>query len=603
MSTENQKVQKYAVNQHLIETVLAWIRSGEIAIPEIQRPFVWKPSQVRDLMDSLYKGYPIGYLIAWRNPNVKLKDGSTSEGKKILIDGQQRVTALTAAILGDPVINKKYKRTRIQIAFNPLEERFEVLNQAIKKDPNWLPDISKILTGDVDVFDLVERFCERNEEVDRRFVYKRIETLRKMTQKQIGLIELDSDLDIETVTEIFIRINSKGVVLSQSDFAMSKIASNETYGGTTLRKAIDYFCHLAIAPEFYPNIVSHDPDFARTEYFSKMAWLRNEKEDLYDPSYTDMLRVAFTSEFNRGKLSDLVSLLSGRNFETRSFEEEIAETSFARLKQGVMRFMSETDFKRFVMIIRSAGFITPALIRSQNALNLAYVVYLKLRQSGYDPAQIERYVRRWFVLSVLTGRYSGSAESQIDFDIKNIAENDFRSYLESEEGAQLSDVFWQVVLVQRFETPVASSPYFLVYLAAQIKANDKGFLSKDITVNDLITYRGDVHHVFPKAYLKKHGLARGQYNQIANYVYMQSEINIRVGNKPPVEYLREVHDQAKGGEAKYGGIDSLPEYYNNLEANCIPIIAAEMDVTRYDEFMEARRKLMAKKLRSYYESL
>jgi uncharacterized protein with ParB-like and HNH nuclease domain len=120
--------QKYSVNQHLIETILTWVNSGEIAIPEIQRPFVWDSSKVRDLMDSLYQGYPIGYVIAWRNPNVRLKDGSLSEGKKVLIDGQQRVTALTAAVLGQYVINKTYQRVKIKIAFNPIDEKFEVQN-------------------------------------------------------------------------------------------------------------------------------------------------------------------------------------------------------------------------------------------------------------------------------------------------------------------------------------------------------------------------------------------------------------------------------------------------------------------------------------------
>jgi len=248
------KTQKYSVNQHLIETILSWVKSDEIAIPEIQRPFVWDATKVRDLMDSLYQGYPIGYLIAWRNPNVKLKDGTTAEGKKILIDGQQRVTALIAAILGDYVINKEYKRMKIKIAFNPLREKFEVFNKAIENDSSWLPDISNIISGDVNVLDLLDNYCAKNENVDRNFIYTKIESLKKITQKQLGLIELDPDLDIETVTEIFIRINSKGVVLSQADFAMSKIAANESYGGTNLRKFIDYFCHLAVAPEFYAHI-------------------------------------------------------------------------------------------------------------------------------------------------------------------------------------------------------------------------------------------------------------------------------------------------------------------------------------------------------------
>jgi uncharacterized protein with ParB-like and HNH nuclease domain len=86
-------MQKYSVNQLPIEILLAWVNSGEIAIPEIQRPFVWDSSKVRNLMDSLYNGFPVGYVIAWRNPNIKLKDGSTSEGKKILIDGQLYIPA------------------------------------------------------------------------------------------------------------------------------------------------------------------------------------------------------------------------------------------------------------------------------------------------------------------------------------------------------------------------------------------------------------------------------------------------------------------------------------------------------------------------------
>ena len=597
------KTQKYSVNQHLIETILSWVKSDEIAIPEIQRPFVWDATKVRDLMDSLYQGYPIGYLIAWRNPNVKLKDGTTAEGKKILIDGQQRVTALTAAILGDSVINKDYKRVKIKIAFNPLEEKFEVLNTAIERDSSWLPDISKITSGDVDVFNLVETYCAKNENIDRKFIFDKIEYLRKITQKQLGLIELDPDLDIETVTEIFIRINSKGVVLSQADFAMSKIAANESYGGTNLRKFIDYFCHLAVAPEFYSHIIEVDKEFTTTDFFKKMSWLTNEKEDLYDPNYNDLLRVAFTSEFNRGKLADLVSLLSGRNFETRTYEEEIAKQSFATLEKGILNFVNETNFKKFLMITKSAGFISPKLIRSQNALNFAYILYLKLKSQNYNPADIGTYVCKWFVLSILTGRYSGSPESMFDFDIKNISSKDFKDYLESIENAELSDAFWDTALVQNLQTIVSSSPNFNVYLAAQVKSNDKGFLSKDITVNNLISLRGDIHHVFPRDYLKKRGLKKGQYNQIANYVYMQSEINIQVGNKAPNIYFDELIEQCNGCGQKYGGIADLQTLKENLTMNCIPDSIFSMDIDNYDEFLMQRRLLMAKKIKDYYYSL
>ena len=597
------QTQKYSVNQHLIETLLVWVKSGEIAIPEIQRPFVWDSSKVRDLMDSLYQGYPVGYVITWRNPNVRLKDGSTAEGKKVLIDGQQRITALTAAILGDSVVNKEYKRIRIKIAFNPIEEKFDVQTPVILKDKTWIPDISEVLNGTVHSYGYIKTYLQNNPDVDQDKVVEAINNLFNLTKKQIGLIDLAGDLDIETVTEIFIRINSKGVVLSQADFAMSKIAANDNYGGQELRKAIDYFSHLAVAPEFYQFIKDNDAEFAKTEYFQKMAWLRSENEDLYDPSYTDVLRVAFTSQFNRGKLSDLVSLLSGRNFETRTFEEQIAKESFEKLSAGIGQFINETNFKRFIMIIKSAGFISPKLIRAQNALNFAYILFLKLREKGENPANIEKYVRRWFVLSLLTGRYSGSAESSIDYDSKQIANKPFDQFLEEVEMADLSDAFWNASLIQSLDSSVSSSPYFLVYLASQAKANDKGFLSKEITVCDLITYRGDIHHIFPRDFLKKNGMERGKYNQIANYVYMQQEVNIAVGNKAPDAYFSEVLEQCHGGALKYGGISSLDELHENLKSNCVPESIFTMTLDHYDEFLKERRKLMAEKMKEYYFSL
>ncbi len=376
----NTQSQKYSVNQHLIEIILSWVKSGEIAIPEIQRPFVWDATKVRNLMDSLYQGFPIGYLISWRNPTVRLKDGSVSEGKKILIDGQQRVTAMTAAILGQQIIDKDYRKKRIKIAFHPIDERFEVFNPAIEKDVSWIPDIAPIIQGDQSLLKLIRDYCAHNPQVSEEQMEKTIERLRGITKRQIGVIELSGDLDIDTVTEIFVRINSEGVVLSQADFAMSKIASNETYNGSELRKCIDYFCHLAIMPEFYNQLHEVDKEFVNNDYFGHMNWLKNEKDDLYDPDYKDVLRVIFTNEFGRGKLADLVGLLSGRNFETRTYEERIIEDTFSRLKKSLLDFMNETSFKRFLMIIRSTGFIDKEMIRSKNSLNFAYTLYLALRK-------------------------------------------------------------------------------------------------------------------------------------------------------------------------------------------------------------------------------
>lgn len=387
---------------------------------------------------------------------------------------------------------------------------------------------------------------------------------------------------------------------SKRQSSESSLTEND---GSTLRKAIDYFCHLAISPEFYKHIVDNDKEFAKTDFFKKMSWLKTENEDLYDPNYSDLMRVAFTSQFNRGRLSDLVSLLSGRNFETRSYEQEITINSFSKLKDGVHNFINETNFKRFLMIIKSAGFIIPKLIRSKNAINFAYIVYLKLKEQGVNSVEIEHYVRRWFVYSILTGRYSGSPESTFDFDIKQISNKSMKEYLKEKEEGELSDAFWTASLPQSLDTSVASSPYFHVYLASQVKSNDKGFLSRDVLVSDLISLRGDIHHLFPKDYLKKNGLTRGQYNQIANYVYMQSEVNIKVGNKPPKEYFKIIKQQMSENRKVVSGISCEKDLYTNLQDNCIPMEIIEMEIDDYQDFLTKRRMLMSEKIKKYYQSL
>lgn len=599
---------KYEVNNSSIDGILSFIKNGEIAIPEIQRPFVWDSSKVRDLIDSLYKGYPVGYIITWKNPDVKLKDGTFALGKKVLIDGQQRITALIAAILGQEVVGSDYRKKRIKIAFNPREEKFEVSNPAIEKDSIWISDISKIFTNDFNTFSYIFKYCSENNISDMEEQSKLANTITNLIaikNNNLGIIDLSHKLDIETVTEIFIRINSKGVVLSQADFAMSKISSNEVYGGNTIRKTIDYFCHLAKNPIDYVAIRENDTEYCNKDDFNKIKWIAKENEDLYSPSYTDVLRVAFTYKFNRGKLADLVSLLSGRDFETREYKDEIAEESFKLLHEGVLDFVNETNYKRFIMIIKSSGIIDSSLVRSQNVLNFAYTLYLTLKAKGIQPNKIENLVRRWLVLSILTGRYSSSPESAFDYDIKRIVEaDDIELYIKHVEDGELSDAFWNNILVTKLNTSVTSSPYFNVYLMAQIRNGDRGFLSSHIDVKTLIEGRGDVHHIFPKKYLQKNGLNnRGQYNQIANYVYMQSEINIKISDKSPDKYFNELIEQCNNGEIKYGGINNIDELNNNLNENCIPREVFNMNIDNYNEFLELRRRLMAEKIKEYYYKL
>lgn len=596
-------IQRYSVTPHPIETLLTWIKSGEIAVPEIQRPFVWDQVNVRDLLDSLYRGYPVGYLITWRNPSVRLKDGSRSTGKRILIDGQQRVTALMAALLGQRVLTKNYESIRIKIAFHPGEGRFEVANPVILKDSAWIPDIATLFHPDTRLLQLTKDYVASNPGVDEDSLFENLDKLRKVVNNHVGIIELSDDLDIETVTEIFIRVNSKGAQLSQADFAMSKIAANEVYGGNQLRKAIDYFCHLAVAPDFADKIESNDPEFARTEFFPKMKWMRDFNSDIYDPTYTDMLRVAFTSRFRRGKLQDLVALLSGRNFETKQYEDQIAEESFAQLKAGITDFMNETHFKRLSMILESAGFVTSSLIRSANAVNFAYVLYLHGRSQGMPAAELERIVRRWYVMSVLRSRYSAASETSFDYDIRQVDAIGMTEYIDAVISSELSDEYWTTILPQQMDTPSSSGPLFSTFLAAQIKLQDRGFASRDITALDLVRNRTDVHHIYPAAYLKRAGLTKSQYNQIANMVLTQSEINIQISDSAPEVYFAQLSSQCAGGALTYGGITDIEAMRDNLRRNCIPIEMLDGQIPAYEEFLKARRILMAARIREYFESL
>ena len=600
---------KYTVTQYSVSSILGYIEAGDIAIPEIQRPFVWKGRQVRDLVDSLYNGYPTGYLIIWQNPDVKLKDGRSAVGKKVLIDGQQRITALMTAIAGYKILTDDYEEKTIRIAFNPLakddNDRFAVTTPAHENSSFWIPDISEVFKPDFDSYEFVDNYAEKNPGVSKKEVNQTITQLLNIKSCQIGAILLVPQLDISEVTEIFVRINSQGKRLNEADFAMSKIAADEKYGGNTLRKAIDYFCHLAVEPAFYGQLTNGDKDFMSTEYAAKLRWLKDDREEIYDPDYNDMLRVSFMHMFGRGKLGDLVSLLSGRDFADRTYKEEIAEESFAKLTEGVKNFMNQYSFEQFVLAIKSAGFITSRLLNSQMTLDFAYTLFLILQRSDEIPKiEIKRYIQKWFVLSTLTGRYIGSPESQMDRDLRSISAKGFKAFIEENESASLSDAFWNVGLVQSLETSSVSSPFLNIYLAAQVFFGDRSLLSNSSKVADLISIAGDVHHIFPKEYLKQNGITdKTRYNQVANYAYLDTGINISIGKRAPSDYFSVALAQCTTGVVEVGTITKQEEFWDNLKSNCIPNEIADMSANDYPVFLQKRREMMAAKIREYYYSL
>lgn len=599
----------YSVTTYSVQSILGYINAGDIAIPEIQRPFVWSKTQVRDLVDSLFRGYPTGYLITWKNPDVKVKGGGTAEGKKVLIDGQQRVTAIMAALAGQQVLNEDYELGRIKIAFNPLydgeDSPFEVLTPIIDRDTKWVSDISELFQPGASTFKFIMDYIKANEGCDAEKVSASIEELTSIAMRQLGVIEIDASCTIDEVTDIFIRINSKGAMLSQADFAMSKIAADEAHGGNMLRKAIDYYCHLAVKPEFWSTVSTQDPDYMASEYAAKTEWLKNDKDDIYNPDYNDVLRVAFMYKFGRGKLADLVALLSGRDFEARDYKAEIADESFAKLHDGILSFMDKNNFQDFVLALRSAGFVSPSLIYSKGAVNFAYNLYLTLREDPSIPStDVKRWVQHWYVTSVLTGRYSGSSESVMDRDIRSISEQGFLSFYEEVAQAQLSDTFWEVNLPQALNTTSTRTGAWLVYLASQVRSANNTLFTNGVKVSDVVATIGDIHHIFPKNYLKKElDAQKGLYNQVANYAYLEKRINIKIADRRPGDYFTEALTACAEGAAYFGDIAKVDDLYANMAENCIPEDIFDMGAEDYGQFLFRRRQLMAAKIKDYFKGL
>ncbi len=579
----------YSLHQYSVETLLNWIKTEDIVIPEIQRPFVWTAPKVRDFIDSLYHGYPVGYLITWPKSDVSLRGGESSTRERILIDGQQRTMALRAALLGKKVLTKKYREQQIQIAFHPDTESFAVATKVIRKDPEWISDISVVFNSNSGLLRLVDEYCEKNDGVDRYEMGERIGKLYEIRNNSFGVIDLNEDIDVETVVEIFVRINGTGVRLSAADFIMSKLAASEQYNGHLLRQSIDYFCHLATVPEAHSRLIE-DQAFANTDYFRLIEWLENWSDNIYIPAYTDMLRVVFASEFKRGDLTHLVDLLSG----------DSVEDIFRRLETSLRSYINETNFKRFVTILRSAGFVDASMLTARNAVNSAYTLFLILRSQNVNANQIEKLVRRWFAMSVLTERYSGEPQATLGEDVRNMTTaEEIEAYLEGLERSGLSDAFWNEELMQKLNVSGPRNVYFNLFLASQIKKNTKGFLSSDMTIRDLFGGQRDIHHIFPKNHLQKLGIAKNQHNQLANLAITQKDINIAIGNTAPTTYFSRLQTGCREGNPAYGGINNLDELQQNLDSHCIP----EGVFGNYDEFLNERKKLMATKIREYYFSL
>ncbi|QQP29574.1 GmrSD restriction endonuclease domain-containing protein [Lactobacillus ultunensis] len=586
---------RYSVDHANIGILLNWIEEKKIGLPEMQRPFVWKSTQVRDLIDSLYRGYPIGFIVTWQNPDADLKMGDKGQNKEIIIDGQQRITALSAALKGNEVVDDKYLKKRIYIAFNPTTEEFATRSAAIAKDPKWISDISIFNKPGLDEFDYVINNAERLG-LPQNKLSKKIQKLKAISESEIGVIKLDSKLPIDQVTDIFNRINQKGTRLSSADFAMSRLSSDIVHHGNDLRKEIEYFIQIYKDKALAANIKKMDKEFAESDYYRHIAWAENESTNIFEPDFGDLLHICLGIGFLRGKLSQLVSLISGRDFEKHTYTADAMSDSYQKFGDAVQYVLNESNFKRYILLLKSMGMVDKSYAKLPDSyVNFGYILYLYLKKNtNFSNDQIEKYTKQWILMTALVKRYVSSPESGFDRDLRLISENNktnrLPDFFEETISQNLTDEFWNLTLPNNLVAQTTQLTNWHIFQMSQIHAKSHAWLERDKFTMDTINEQGNIHHIFPKAYLRKHGFKQGEYNQVANYVWITQPRNLEIADRAPKDYM------ADNETIKYHSVE-------NDKENAIPTTLKDYDYHQYSQFLDERRKLMAKNIRQLFESL
>ena len=595
------RADNYKITQYSVSSILGYVENSQIAIPEIQRPFVWKGEEVRALIDSLYEGYPIGYLIVWQNSQVRVRNFGKGGTKKILIDGQQRVTALMAALLGKEVLDEQYQSHRIRIAFNPLagkgEERFAVCDTKHEEDSRWISDISIFFRRDFSFRQFEKEYKEANPDEDFTPLEESVDTLKEIVKHQVGVIELSFLLDIDVVSEIFIRINLQGKPLNQEDFVMSKISVNEQYGGDYIRNCIDYFCHLLREPSFYQVLQQNETEFFNSEYGKVLTWCQNEEQSLYIPSYADVLKVVLISYFGKTRIGDLVHLLSGRDGEKKIFSKKeiskkVSEEAFEKLGAGVKAFVCEENFQGFQKALKKAGYSCSRLLYSQSVLNYCYAMYLLMYRQGIGEKERESLLSKWITMAMITGHYQSGGESTVQKDYANAQEEGFASYLAQIEELKLTDEFYNNILSEKFTSTTARTAPFLAYVATQC-ARGVHSLYSDVTIEELYKNKTESYQILPKAYLAKCGYkTREIYGQVANLTYISKETKDIIRKKSPVDYKEDLE--------KAIGIEKIR---TSLKENGLAETIFTANETDVIQILADRRRQMASEIRDFYKTL
>lgn len=564
-----------------IENLVNSIETGEIGLPDLQRPFVWDTTKVRDLMDSLYKGLPIGSIILWElykpsNYSYISQDKLLKEPKLLVIDGQQRLTSLFSIIKNREIISRNVKKIKLKIAFNPFEEKFEVSNPIIEKEQKWISDISDIFSQGSWILtkNYLNRLKEKLSEEDEKKISERIEKVQNIKNYSLSVLELNPELDPEEVSDIFIRINSKGKPLNESDFILTLLSvySKED------RDEIENFCKQS----YKPNEEKKPTPFNIIQI---------------NPTPSNLVRTITAYKLKRGRLKYAFLILQGRDLEKKDLSIEFRDKNLKLFREGADDALNLTNWHSFIKIIHSAGFVNSNLISSKIAFFIAYSFYLIGKyELNIEDKTLEKLIKLWFIFSQLTQRYTGSPESIIEDDLKNLSQNNFENFIITTIKNNLTNDFWEITLPEILKTSSTTNFAFLTYIAS-LNYYDVKVLFSEIKLRDYLNpilkmskKTIDLHHIFPKNYLKKLGYtSKKQVNQVANFIYIEYTDNIKkFGDKDPNEtwpdYLQKYYKETINDIYK---IYDLP--YNFWELS-------------YEDFLDNRIKLIANKIRNFFYS-
>jgi hypothetical protein len=553
---------------------------------------------VRDLIDSMYRGYPVGELMFWENRDeahekaIGISD-KAQEATMQVIDGQQRLTSLYAVLKGLPIWREDYTKERIRIAFNPISQRFDVPTPVIERSVEWISNIVTIFSDPYATRDqYFARLAEEGRELSsetKRNIEIALNRVFALNEYGFQVVQVKKDVTREEVADIFVRINSEGVNLKSADFILTWMSVFWEEG----RSQLEYFARDS---RFTPAALSQITD-------QKVTWTPHNPYLALTPG--QLVRLVIGYGLRRGRLSDAYNRLRGRDPRTREINLAQMEAELEKLKVGQEQVLKHLHWDEFLKIIERAGFRTSEMITSDNTVLYSYVLWLIGRvEHGVGIDDLREVMARWFFVSQLTGRYTNSPESQIQDDLARLEliegpdATAFVAALEEMLSAAAPPDWWSVTLPDNLFTSSTISPSFVAYIAS-LNILDADVLLSTLKIKDWInptrrTVKGvEKHHLFPKNYLKNvlKITSTRRINQIANYALVEWSDNIDISDDPPAKYWPE---QLSSKNLKDDRLAS------QLAWHALPEGWTSMD---FDDFLKSRRLLMARIIHEGYKRL